>query len=185
MALNGVWLAGLSTTGQPAAIAGATLWATRLSGKLNGLIAPTTPIGHAQREADLALAAGDGVERHDLAGQRAGLGGGELERADRPLGLDACRLDRLGRLVGDDLGELVAPLGRAARAAVSRISARFHARQRPAGQRAPWPTATARSTSAGAARPGTRPISRAVVRRRDGGRLGAGEALAGQRECAD
>ena len=36
IALNGVWLAGLSTTGQPAAIAGASLWATRLSGKLNG-----------------------------------------------------------------------------------------------------------------------------------------------------
>ena len=45
MELNGVWLAGLSTTGQPAAIAGASLWATRLSGKLNGAIAPTTPIG--------------------------------------------------------------------------------------------------------------------------------------------
>ena len=42
---NGVWLAGLSTTGQPAAMAGASLWATRLSGKLNGEIAPTTPIG--------------------------------------------------------------------------------------------------------------------------------------------
>ena len=47
---SGVCDAGFSTTGQPAAIAGATLWATRLSGKLNGLIAPTTPIGHAQRE---------------------------------------------------------------------------------------------------------------------------------------
>ncbi len=45
MPLNGVWLAGFSTTGQPAAMAGASLWATRLSGKLNGLIAPTTPIG--------------------------------------------------------------------------------------------------------------------------------------------
>ena len=36
MADNGVWLAGFSTTGQPAAIAGASLWATRFSGKLNG-----------------------------------------------------------------------------------------------------------------------------------------------------
>ncbi len=42
---NGVWLAGFRTTGQPAAMAGATLWTTRLSGKLNGAIAPTTPIG--------------------------------------------------------------------------------------------------------------------------------------------
>ena len=45
IAENGVWLAGLSTTGQPAAMAGATLWATRFNGKLNGLIAPTTPTG--------------------------------------------------------------------------------------------------------------------------------------------
>jgi hypothetical protein len=44
-AVRGVAEAGLSTTGQPAAIAGATLWQTRLSGKLNGEIAPMTPIG--------------------------------------------------------------------------------------------------------------------------------------------
>ena len=42
---NGVWLAGFSTTGQPAAMAGATLCTTRLSGKLNGAMAPTTPMG--------------------------------------------------------------------------------------------------------------------------------------------
>ena len=42
---RGVWLAGLRTTAHPAAKAGASLCATRLSGKLNGLIAPTTPIG--------------------------------------------------------------------------------------------------------------------------------------------
>ncbi len=42
---RGVWLAGFNTTGHPAAIAGASLCATRLSGKLNGLIAPITPIG--------------------------------------------------------------------------------------------------------------------------------------------
>jgi hypothetical protein len=44
-ALTGVWLAGLSTTAQPAASAGASLCATRLSGKLKGEIAPMTPIG--------------------------------------------------------------------------------------------------------------------------------------------
>jgi hypothetical protein len=42
---SGVWLAGLSTTGQPAASAGASLCATRLQGKLKGEIAPITPIG--------------------------------------------------------------------------------------------------------------------------------------------
>src|SRR5690606_2562845 len=44
-AVSGVCGAGLSTTGQPAAIAGASLWATVLSGKLNGVIAATTPTG--------------------------------------------------------------------------------------------------------------------------------------------
>ena len=37
---NGVWLAGFCTTAQPAAMAGASLWATRFSGKLNGVMAP-------------------------------------------------------------------------------------------------------------------------------------------------
>ena len=38
-------LAGLSTTELPAAKAGPTLWQTRLSGKLKGVIAATTPQG--------------------------------------------------------------------------------------------------------------------------------------------
>ena len=42
---SGVCEAGFRTTAQPAASAGASLCATRLSGKLNGRIAPTTPIG--------------------------------------------------------------------------------------------------------------------------------------------
>jgi hypothetical protein len=41
----GVFAAGLSTNGQPAAIAGATLCATRLSGKLNGVMNAHAPIG--------------------------------------------------------------------------------------------------------------------------------------------
>ena len=44
-AASGVADAGFSTTAQPAASAGAILCATRLSGKLNGEIAPTIPIG--------------------------------------------------------------------------------------------------------------------------------------------
>ena len=42
---SGVCVAGFNTTAQPAASAGASLCATRFSGKLNGLIAPTTPTG--------------------------------------------------------------------------------------------------------------------------------------------
>ena len=41
----GVFDAGLSTNGQPAAIAGAILCAARLSGKLNGETIETTPMG--------------------------------------------------------------------------------------------------------------------------------------------
>ena len=44
-AVTGVDDAGLSTTTLPDAIAGATLWATRLSGKLKGEIATITPRG--------------------------------------------------------------------------------------------------------------------------------------------
>ena len=40
---SGVRSEGLSTTGQPAARAGPSLCATRFSGKLNGVMAPTTP----------------------------------------------------------------------------------------------------------------------------------------------
>ena len=42
---NGVFGAGFTTTGAPTAIAGATLWATRFSGKLNGEMASTGPLG--------------------------------------------------------------------------------------------------------------------------------------------
>ena len=45
MAPTGVLDAGLSTHGQPAAIAGATLWATRFMGKLNGVMKAHGPSG--------------------------------------------------------------------------------------------------------------------------------------------
>ena len=45
IAPKGVRLAGFITNGQPTAIAGATLWAARLSGKLNGEMKLQGPIG--------------------------------------------------------------------------------------------------------------------------------------------
>ena len=45
LAESGAAPAAAAATGQPAAMAGPSLWATRLSGKLNGEIAPTTPMG--------------------------------------------------------------------------------------------------------------------------------------------
>ena len=56
---SGVCDAGFSTTAQPAARAGATLWATRLKGKLNGEMAPTTPIGTLSVSAIFPTPAGD------------------------------------------------------------------------------------------------------------------------------
>jgi hypothetical protein len=44
-AVSGVSSAGFRTSVLPAASAGATLWATRLRGKLNGVTAATTPTG--------------------------------------------------------------------------------------------------------------------------------------------
>jgi hypothetical protein len=56
---SGVWLAGLRTTAQPAASEGASLCATRLSGKLKGLIAPTIPTGCRSVNASLPTPACD------------------------------------------------------------------------------------------------------------------------------
>ena len=69
--------------------------------------------GDAQGEAHLALPRRNGIEGDHLAAQLARLGGSELERAGSTLGLDARGLDGLGRLFGDDLGELLAPGGEA------------------------------------------------------------------------
>ena len=114
-----------------------------------------------------------------VAGQRAGLGGGELERVDRPLGLDPRRLDRLGRLAAM-ISANSSRRSASSRAAVSRTSARF---QRGSGPPASAALADADGTVdvGRRCRPGPA-RSRAVVRRRDGCRLGPGEALTGERE---
>ena len=111
---SGVWEAGLSTTAQPAASAGAILCATRLSGKLNGEIAPTTPIGRAQRERELADAGLRRVHRHHLAGELPRLDGRERVRRHRAGRLDTRCLHRLAGLGGDRLRHLVVPLAEVA-----------------------------------------------------------------------
>ncbi len=58
-AASGVADAGFSTTAQPAASAGAILCATRLSGKLNGEIAATIPIGSLRVNASFPSPAAD------------------------------------------------------------------------------------------------------------------------------
>ena len=69
---SGVAEAGLRTTGQPAASAGAILCATRLSGKLNGEIAPMTPIGTRIVNASFPSPAAEASIGHGLAGELAG-----------------------------------------------------------------------------------------------------------------
>ena len=112
---SGVCDAGFSTTAHPAASAGAILCATRLSGKLNGLIAPTTPIGTRMREGELPLAGLRSVHRHHLAGERARLDGRHRVRRHRARDLDAGRLERLAGLGRDLPRRLVGALARARR----------------------------------------------------------------------
>ena len=71
----GVELAGLSTRVFPAARAGATLWATRLSGKLNGLIAAITPTGRRVQNTEVAFACRDRIQWDGLAVQPLGFFG--------------------------------------------------------------------------------------------------------------
>ena len=123
MADSGVCDAGLSTTGHPAAIAGASLCATRFSGKLNGLIAPTTPIGTRSVNPSFPSPTSDASIGTISPVSRARLGCGERERRHRALRLDPRGLDRLGGLLGDDAGELLGALGEQLRGAVEDLGA--------------------------------------------------------------
>ena len=156
MPLNGVWLAGLSTTGQPAAIAGASLWATRLSGKLNGLIAPTTPIGTRNVNpilpSPLAVASSGTTSPASVRASAAAKRNVSTARS-------ASTRAVLSGLAASAAMIRANSSRRSAsrRAAVSRTSARFQRGSGPAASAA-LATATARSTSAGV-HTGTRPIS--------------------------
>ncbi len=89
---------GLRTIGLPAAIAGASLWAARLSGKLNGLIAAIGPIGNRRVIPTRPFDAGMQVERDHLADHPLRLLGAEPEGEDRPVDLDERVADRLAGL---------------------------------------------------------------------------------------
>ena len=92
----------------PDAIAGESLWAARLSGKLNGLIAGDRADREPAGDADPALRRGHEVERDRLADHPLGLLGPEPERDDRPVDLDQRVADRLAGLEGHDPAELLA-----------------------------------------------------------------------------
>ena len=99
---------GLRTIGLPAAIAGESLWAARLSGKLNGLIAAIGPIGKRRVIPTRSFDDGMQVERDDLAGHPLRLLGAEPEGQDRPVDLDQRVADRLAGLERDQPAELLA-----------------------------------------------------------------------------
>ena len=84
----GVALAGLTTIGAPTASEGATLCATRFSGKLNGVMPSTGPIGKRRRMPKREPSACLGVQPHDLVVAVADHLGCPPERGD-----GACRLD--------------------------------------------------------------------------------------------
>ena len=89
---------GLSTIEQPAAIAGDSLWAARLSGKLNGEIAGDGSDREAPGDADATARRRHQVERDRLADHPLGLLGPEPEGQDRPVDLDQRVPDRLAGL---------------------------------------------------------------------------------------
>ena len=89
--LIGVCDAGRSTIGLPAASAGATLCATRLSGKLNGVMPAIGPSGTRRTCADAALVARQPVERHDLAVDALRLLGRDRERERGAIDLERAR----------------------------------------------------------------------------------------------
>ena len=179
---NGVWLAGFSTTGQPAAMAGATLCATRLSGKLNGAMAPTTPIGTRSVKPSLpspAAPASSGII--SPASLRASAAANE-NVPDGPLGLDPGGLDGLGRFAGDDAGEVLAAFGQQARRGVQDLGP-LPQREGAGGERGPRRGDGAVDVLLGAGR--HLPQHGPVVGRLDGDGLGGGVPLPGQRQRTD
>ena len=131
---SGVRSEGLSTIGAPAAIAGATLWATWLSGWLNGVIPATSRDRDAQRVgAAVAPALGDVAgERLAVVAQR--LDGGEAEHVDGAAHLVAGVLEAEPGLQRDELGPLRALVGEAVGDGVEHPCA-LVARRRRAGAR--------------------------------------------------
>ena len=99
----------MRTIEQPAAMAGASLWAARLSGKLKGLMAATGPIGKRRVMPNATARGGHQVERDGLAGHPLGFLGAKAEGEDRPIDLDQRIPDGLAGLEGDGPTELLPP----------------------------------------------------------------------------
>ena len=90
-ALIGVWLAGRTTIGLPAASAGATLCATRLSGKLNGEMPAIGPSGTRRTWPVRPSVPGSQSSWTQLAVDALRLLGGDAEGERGALGLERAR----------------------------------------------------------------------------------------------
>ena len=117
---------------------------------------PDDPDGHPQREAELAVAGRRAGHRHDVTGERAGLDRREAERLDGAGGLGPGRGDRLGRLLGDDPGQLLVALGDDAHRSLEHLGPLVRAASGSANRS--LAIATARSTCSGV-HTGTRPMT--------------------------
>src|SRR3712207_5475593 len=108
---SGVAGASLTTIGAPAAIAGTTLCATRLSGKLNGAMPSTGPRGTRRTSAIRPVAAGSVSSPLQAARPAPRLLGAPAERRHGTGHLEPGPLERLAGLRGDQRGDLLAALG--------------------------------------------------------------------------
>ena len=106
-AVNGVCGAGLRRMGQPAAIAGATLCATRFSGKLKRRDGQDGADGKALHQSPAAFVAFREIQRNGLAAQARNLFGSGLEGEHGAIDLSARQANRLARFGHDQLARSV------------------------------------------------------------------------------
>ena len=99
---------GLSTIGLPDAIAGASLWAARFSGKLNGLMPAIGPIGKRRVMPTRSLDAGIRSSGMSSPVIRSASSAPRRKVSDRPVDLDQRVADRLAGLERDQPAELLA-----------------------------------------------------------------------------
>ena len=149
----GVALAGLTTIGAPTASDGATLCATRLSGKLNGVMPSTGPIGNRRSSPMPRAERRLGVQAHQLVVAVPDHLRRPAERRDRARRLDRGPLERLAALGRDQLRVLLDRLAQPPRDVIEGVGARAHRQLLRLLERRRRRRPTASSTSAAVGTP--------------------------------
>ena len=145
---SGVAGAGLTSTGAPTASAGATLWATRFSGKLNGAMASTGPRGKRRTIAARPAAAASVSRRSSSPPSRRTSSAAHRNVAAALVASDRAQRDRLAVLGRDESRDLLGPLGQPRRTRASGRRPGRRATAAAATGAAAWAAATAASTCA-------------------------------------